>query len=296
MKSKVFGIGAAAAAVMLALGLVGCSGGNQSEQKANPQPQEQQEQQEPQSVTKTDYMNIDGIYVDNSFVDKDGSPLKMVYLFYTVSTNDQNLQAYSKDMEMTVGGVNTYTSAHYASACTYMDSYYYSDFIEDVYAGSELKVVDTFKVPEADLSAGKSISFSAFRIPDIDQIEMSTDDIVFCDSVEEIAQTADPEGYAAELDKMADADEETVAQVSNAINGYWWSFYAHPFSYRIEFFAPNDFTITTSGMSNSGTYSVKKGYVVLEYPSNGETVNVPYSWEEESIDLDLTAAFSVYEN
>ena len=67
---------------------------------------------DPEKVTETDYMTVEGIYVDESYVDEDKAALKMVYLIYTVQTNAENLSVSSTGLEMTVGGLNAYTFEH----------------------------------------------------------------------------------------------------------------------------------------------------------------------------------------
>ena len=245
-------------------------------------------------------MCIDGIYVNDGYVDKDSDSLKMVYVFYTVNAKDSNLEAYSKSMEMSIKGekaTNEYSSEHYKGACDLMPSYYYSEFIEELYIGNSLKVVDVFEIPEGDLTSGKEVTFSATRtrIPDIDQIKVTTDDFIHCASADEIAQKVDSEGYAEEQAKHNPADEETTQAVRNAMNDRYWRWYTYPFSYRIEFEAPNNFTLTKP-VTNSGTYEVLEGYVVLTYDSNGPTVEVPWSWENNGeISLDLITVYSFYE-
>ncbi len=64
----------------------------------------------------------------------------------------------------------------------------------------------TFEVPGGDLEPGKEISLDVSGIPDCDKLELSTDDIVHSASDEEVAQKADPDGYAAEIQKREDAD------------------------------------------------------------------------------------------
>lgn len=264
-------------------------------QESDVQEPEVQEPEVPEKVTSTNYMNIDGIYVDTSYQDSDNDKLKLVYLFYTVSTNNENLAVASTTAKMTINGVNTYTAALYNKSCTYMSSYYYSQYLETVYVGDSLKVVETFKIPEGDLAEGRTLTLSKTEIPEIDQIQMTTDDIVFCDSAEEIAQLVDPDGYADELYRRSDADESTASAVKEAINGYYWTFYVNSIIYKIEFFSPNGFELTVSSLnvSNEGTYSVKNGYVVCTYTESGTVVEIPYTWEDNDINLDVVSAFDV---
>lgn len=250
---------------------------------------------EPQSTTETDIVKIDGIYVDDSYVDEESDQLKRVYLFYTLSPDEENLEADSKYTELTINDTNTYESEFYPDACSYMSRYYYSSFLEDVFMDSELKVAAVFEIPDADLAADRTITIADDQIPTIENIKLSTNDIVRCASAEEIAQQIDPEGYEEALSLREEADAETTERVRNAINGYWYSFIVNNLSYRTEFSAPNYFTTTVSGATSTGTYTVTNGFVMLTNDSNGYVVEVPYTFEGDKIDLDLPTGYSVYE-
>ena len=248
------------------------------------------------AVTETDYVSIDGIYVDTSYSDSDNASLKMVYVFYTAKTNAENIKISSKSSKIKFDGANEYTSEKYGGVCKYMGSYYYSDYLEEVYVGTELKVVSTFKVPEGELAAGRSISLEPYGIPDAEKLMMATDSIVSCSSEEEIAQAVDPEGYADYQDKYTEADSDTTKKVRSALNGYYWSFYVNSTSYQIEFYSPNKFEtrVKAFGVSNDGTYVVRNGFISCTYDSNGTTVDIPWSWKSGDIDLDVTTAFDVH--
>lgn len=250
------------------------------------------------TVMKNDNVSIDGLYVDNSYVDKDGSPLKMVYLFLTVTATDKNLQVDSKYLKMTFNDANSYDSEFYKDTCTYAPSYYYSSFIEDVYVGNSIKLALTFKIPEGDLTGGKKITFTDSAIP-VDGLKMTTDNIIFCKNVEEICEKADPTGYAQEMDKHAPADEATVKKVKAELNGYYWEFYVTAGTtvqaQEIEFMAPNKFEMRTKFGSNGGTYEVKKAFIYVTYSTNNATYKIPYEFKNGELILDCATAFSIYE-
>lgn len=248
-----------------------------------------------ENVTATDYMTIDGVFVDESYVDDDSDSIRMVYLFYTLTTPDENLRVDSKSVKMTFNGVNSYESSHYSGTCTYMPNYYYSDYLEDVYVGDSLKVVETLKIPVGELTEGNTITLTKSQVPDIEQITFSTDDIQFCDSPESIAAMVDPDGYALEVYNRTPADDATVSKVKAAINGYYWSVYVNSTSYELEFYDPNAFEMRVKafGVSNSGTYEVLNGYVVCTYTETGIVLEIPYTWGANDIDLDVTTALDV---
>lgn len=248
--------------------------------------------------TKNDNIDVEGIYVDNSFVDDDNSSLKKVYVFLNITATDKNLKVDCKYTKMTINESNAYESDFYKGDCSYAPSYYYSSFIEDVFVGDSIKLALTFEVPEGDLTAGKSITFTDTDMP-FDGIEMTTDDIVACESLEQVCEKADPEGYAEEADKHAPADDATVAEVQNNLNGYYWEFYVtlgtNVQKHEIEFFAPNKFELRTNYSANGGTYEVKKGFIYITYDTNNHTVKIPYEFKDGELNLDCSTAFSIYE-
>lgn len=246
-------------------------------------------------TSETDHMKVDGLFVDESYIDEDNENLSMVYLFYTVFTDDENLEVDSVNSELTVNGTNIYTSEHYWKSCMYMENYYYSSYLEDVYIGESLKVAETFKIPKGDLTEGRTITFSSSNIPGSDKISLLTDDIVVCDSAEKIARIIDPDGYADMKYKLADADEETKAKVKSAIDGYYWTFYVNNISYKIEFYSDSTYELTTMLGTTNGTYAIKNAYIVLKNSTTGAINNAPYSWGESDIKLELADAFDVKE-
>lgn len=250
----------------------------------------------PEAVTETAHCTLEGVYLDNSYVDKDNSSLKLVYVCYSVQTQDQNLRVSSKLSELSFDSGNTYESSHYPNSGTDdMPNYYSSDYIEDVYVGQSLKMVSVFKVPEGEFKTGVFFSVHPYGIPAEEKLVINTDDVKYFDSVEELAQTADPDGYAEMLRRHEPADQQTVSRVKAEINGYYWSFYVNSISYQIEFFAPNRFEVRVRSLNvkNGGTYEVQNGFVVCTYDSNGSSVEIPYTFGENGIDLDVTDAFDV---
>jgi len=244
-------------------------------------------------VLQSDHFTVDGIYVDSAYQDKDGSSLKMVYLFATVSAQEENMSVPGF-MSMTVGATkegegNVYSSKWFQDATKMARSYYYSNIQKDVYVGESIKVLYTFKVPEGDLGEGKAISLSSATIPGIEEIHFTTDTIVAAEGGDAIAQQADPEGYEEELKAREDADADTTAAVQKALNDYEFYGSTIGLSYRISFSAPNNFELIEP-LSNHGTYTVKNSYIELEYTDNGMTTLIPYTWKDDgSIDPDFSA-------
>ncbi|HIY80095.1 MAG TPA: hypothetical protein IAA42_06650 [Candidatus Olsenella excrementavium] len=278
--------------VAATLGMAACEGQPAQESE----PIEQDASEEPSIVTETNAATVDGLYVNEGYVNEENDQLKLLYLLYTLHPEDENLEISSVGTRLTINDKNEYESERSIGACKYMASYYYSDFIEDVYMGSTLKVAETFKVPAADLESGRTITLENLHVEDFAEILLSTDGITHCESAEVIAKTADPDGYAEAQRLREPADEATVATVSNAINGYYWSFFTNNTSYRIEFFAPNSYTLSTMGLDTTGTYQVTNGFVVCTNGTTGAVNELPYTLNGSNVELDPATGFSVYEN
>ena len=247
----------------------------------------------PKEVTESNNILVNGIYVDDSYRDKDNSPLRMVYLFTTVKATDNNLKVSASTTIMKIGDTNTYTSEKFQGTGKYTPNWYHSSYIKDVYVGDEKKILTTFKVPEGELSEEKEITLSGKFLPGCDQLLLNTKSIQHCSGEEAIASAMDPEGYADIQKKREEADAQTTAKVKSLINGYYYNFYVNSTSYKIEFEADNIFTVTAMKVSNSGTYTVRNGYIFCTYPGTGYTVEIPYELNGDDIELDLTTAFDV---
>lgn len=267
-------------ALVIALSLVACggsSGGSGSSSKA---------------VMSSKTVTIDAVCVDDSYRDKDESPLRMVYVFMTLTPAEENLKTSSKSLYMTIGETNTYTAENYPDANEYADSYYYHSYLEDIYVGTTFKLVSTLLVPEGDLAAGKTVTLGNSDVADITEIHFTTDDIQHFNSDEEITKAVDPDGYAAAMAAREPADAETAAFVKNYITNYRFSLSMYGITYELTF-KGDSFNLKTQLGSNGGTYAIQKGYIVCTYDSNGHSVEIPYTIEGDKVDLDTVSAFDV---
>lgn len=244
-------------------------------------------------VKETDYMTIEGVYVDNSYSTEDNENMRFLYIFYTAHTNDQNLKIDSKSMNIKINDANTYKAVRSKKESRYLRNYHNSAYLKEVYVGEEGKFVETFEVPEGDLEAGRTISISKSQIPDADKIRLTTDEITFCDSPEEVAEKADPEGYEEEMWALDDADSEVVAAVKEEINGYQWDVNANNMKYQIEFWEPNEYELRTSFNTSGGTYEVKNGYIICTNDIDGK-IEIPFTYENGSVKVDVISAFDFY--
>lgn len=262
-------------ALALVLGVVGC--GNAG----------------PKNTTSNKVINIDGIYVNEGYENDQG--LKQVVVFLTVTADEKNLDLSSKTFELKINDANEY-SAKVESDSPNMTEYYYSDIIKDVYVGESLKIAMTYEVPAGDLSGGKSIALDDFDNT-AQGIKLSTDDLKKMSSLEEISKDIDSDYYAKrkseEDKKMESMDDAAANGIRQKLNGYYWTFDTYVgtqyVKYELEFAAPNQFEVRSSlGLSNSGTYEVRNGYIVLTY-SNGNSIKT--AWSQESDGIHLTCPF-----
>lgn len=254
-------------AAIMALGFVGCSSSGEQSSSKN------------KSALSNDYIDIDGVYIDTSFNDANK---KLVYLFYNLKAQDKNLTASRYLLDLNVNDSNQYTAVTSKDYIPKYTEYYYSDFNEDVYVGTSLKVCQTYEIPNGDLVDGKIIKLkTSDEQINVDDLSISFSDIKALNGIKEIAQDLNTTVYSTKLEQenklLAPVDAKTEKLVRNGLNDRYWQFYAKPFSYKIEFSAPNKFTIETSALTNTGTYSVKAGYIVLYYPSNNTEIAIEYT-------------------
>lgn len=275
-------IGALVACLSLgaATGLTACSNGSGSEQVG-----------QEQSVTKTDSVKLEGLYVDDGYKSETDADYRLVYVPLEVTANKKALDVWASDMTMTIGD-HEYESEYIEGANSFMRSYYYlsENGIKEIPTASSQKMLFTFEVHKDDLKKGREVTFASSNIDDMEKLKTDSDTIKHAESQNELAKAADPDGYAAEENARQDADAETVEKVRAALNGYY--FYYPSIQMRIEFFAPNSYTMTFCGKSGSGTYEVKNGYITLDAGS-GITA-YPWSWQEDgSIDVDMNTGVSM---
>lgn len=249
-------------------------------------------------IKETDYVTIDGICVDDTYETEQNSSLKLVYLFLTLKANDKNLDIDSVYMNLKVGESNIYTSQILKENAKFIKSYLYSSYVEEIFTGENKKILVTFLIPKGDLEKGKRITLEDPQIPDIDKIKFNTDEIKHFNGPEEVAIQMDPKGYKEINELKADADKSTVDTVKSLINGYTFSVFTNMTTYNLSFEADNNFTMQAAIGSSalpgqSGTYSVKKGYIFCTYNSNGVTLEIPYKIENGKINLDIEDAVSI---
>ena len=266
---------------IMIISLTGCGGDNSSKNNNNST-----------SIMSNDMIKIDGIYLNNEYADDDG--LKQIVLFYTLKAGEENVDISSSHFKLKINK-NEYEALNDIETPN-LTQYYYSNIIEKVYVGKSLKVAEIFKVPDGDLVGGKEVTLTDFENY-AKGIQMSTDDIKKMNNLTDISLDVDKE-YATkkqeeEKEKLTEVDEATANKVRNDLNGYYFDIPAYVgkvyTKYKLEFEEPNRFTVTSTisgnSISNSGTYTVTKGYIVLHYDT-GKVVNTPYNYETGDITID----------
>ena len=228
-------------------------------------------------------MTMDGLYLDDSYVDEKSDVLKAVHVVYTVGS-DNNFDVNYHTLKLKIGE-NSYEGEHidqFDSLDDKIPNVIHTDVLNDttIYAGESRQVLVTYLVPEADLEAGKEITFSDSEGLGSSNIKMSTNDIIRISSVNELAQAIDPNGYASYQAKYNPATADTAEVVSNQLNGYYFATVYNGMSIRYEFAAPNAYTATVSGQSTTGTYEVLNGFIKLTVDSTGYESYAPYTLDE----------------
>lgn len=252
-------------------------------------------------TAESKYIQIDNIYIDNSYTDEQ---LNLVYLFYTVKANEKNLQVSSKDIDLTINNSNKYSCTMNINYNPNYTDYCYSEMLKDVYVGSTLKVCATYQIPKGDLAPNRTITLSSSKFSDISSLKINTNDIKALENTQEIAKDLDINIYNANYEARQDADTETVNKVKTQINGYEFSFYPtigrKIYSGKIEFSSPNQFVVNNGILTNSGTYSVKNKYLILTFSNSGLTNELEYTFDDSGEinfpTLGGTGTFSSYVN
>lgn len=276
MKKKLLGI---VLAIML-IGLTGC--GNGKEQTAKNE-----------LVLESTHLKVDGIYVDESYKDEN---LALVYLFYTVNADDENIELASSSIKIKINDKNYYDSTVEKDFTPIYTNYYYGTIVKKIYVGKSYKMCSTFKIARGELADSKTITLDNYNISDINKIKFKTDDIKKMENMAKISEDLDKSTYETKYneqqDKITDVDSNTVNKVRNELNGYYFDFYVNVgtklVKYKIEFASPNNFTVSTAlGLSNSGTYDVKKSALILNYQT-GMSNTIYYGYEDGEITLTNT--------
>ncbi len=285
--------------VVMSVLLCLCSCGSDPVPSPTPEPSP-----EVHTLLSSGNISIDGICTLDSYVSDDGSPLKPVFFFYTIWSEDENLSITSEGTTLTINGKNSYESKSLIVS-DYITKYYNSTLLKQVYMGEELCVVTTFMIPEADLAAGRSITIKDERIPGAENLRFNTDDIQHFNDILEIAQAMDPQGYAEQVaaETLADmqeaylrepVDEETENKAKSCLIGdFCWSFVCLNMSCEIEFFWDNTYELRAPINTTSGTYEITNGYIICTNADTGSITEIPWHFTDNDIAIDPVSAFGI---
>ncbi len=285
---------------------------------------------EPAEVFRSGAVEIFGMYIDDSYRDDENpeSVNRLVYLCYSVSADRRPVSVDSRSASIRIedsdsrknrkdtdeNNENIYPSVRIPGACVWLPDFYYSDYLHEISPGKYVWFAETFLIPADMLSGNKTLKFIKPGLADFDSLYISTDDITWCDNIQQLAAIADPDGYNAESRRRAPADSETAERVRERINGRAWTVQAGGVYYRVAFAAPEHFaffsgasrddltvdefnTDTLHKQENSGVYQISNGYIICNFPedSGSPPIYIPYALEfsgpDETLSVDLYGAF-----
>lgn len=245
---------------------------------------------------KPEHIQIDGLFVNESYHDKNHESMTQLVLCYTLKPTGKNIQAVGNNTTLTFEGGNSYQAGHIPKSCLYLGSYYYgSSYLKTVYYGEELKMVDTFAVPKAELAGGRAFTLKNRYVDGMEMFELNTDMVVSCKDMRDIAMRIDPEGYEKQAHALEEAGSKTKEKIRGYVNGYRWDFFVNNTSYSIEF-AKNTYKLQSLGLQTKGKYTICNDYIILTNDATGAKNYIPYTIKNGDIDLDVAAGFDVKEN
>lgn len=246
---------------------------------------------------ESDCVKIDGIYVDDSFVDQEGKAGKLLYLFYTVTPNEEE-NISSKSVSI-VAGETKLSCDNYKETKNghpgydvgrYTPSYHYSDYIETVAAGDSLKVMSTYKISDKVLNDAESYKLDSSDIDGAKDILFTNEEIKHMDGIEKIAEDICPDDYKKESEKRKKASASEEAKVSRHLVDYYWEFVTYGSTNRIEFSSGNKYTLKSALGTTEGSFVIEKGYIKVTN-GIGVVTEIPYYFENNDLYLELNDAY-----
>ena len=239
--------------------------------------------------TATETLNVDGVYVDTAFESSDD---KMpIYVFLTVKATEEDISLYSKNVTLTFDDGSSYDSEFFSSLNAHQEKYYYSEYVEHLYGGETGYLALTVRVPMSRLDAAKSFTIEAGQIPGIEKLRIGTKDVVRLEGDEAVCSQADPEGYAHNMTLREPAGEERAEAVEENLTGRYWivSLADGAGTCRVSFGEDRTFGVTLLGVTNSGTYDIREGYLYCSYDGHTYPLQIPYTLDEYGkVDLTFT--------
>lgn len=289
-------------ALAVAVCLVGCGSSGDSSNGSTPEASAEAEKAS-SDVLKNDSMTIEGVYIDESYAGSDADKdIKRLYVFADVTATSGTLSISSASFELTASyddatdeldsiDVIQYDTDSGSDLANLATSYTCTNVISEVLPGSSQKIIIPFNVPTFYLKDGATFELSNSDGL-ADGLKFGYGTIQDKENLEAIAQSADSAGYEAALKAREDASPEVAQDVMNKLDGYeyYQSFGGLTQTYK---FDGNRFTVRASGMENSGTYTVKNGYLACLQDSTGWVTWIPWeaSDSQNGIDLEIDESF-----
>ena len=234
-------------------------------------------------VLSNDDITIDGIFVDDSWRDKDSESSRLVVAVYTLTPASENLRTTADDLNLIIGDNRYDGYEHHNDVDLILPNYwkkhlancYSSNTIRELYAGDTHKFFTLYRIPQVNLEETE-IKFDHDEV-DASTLHMTSEQIIICEDTEALVKQADPEGYEKTQDDLTPVSDSEAAAVGNALSGWTYTAYS-TISTKLEFTGVNTFKFTIIGAgSREGTYEVTKGYLLGTYPGMEKpAIMVPY--------------------
>lgn len=147
-------------------------------------------------------IRIDGIYIDES---QDDSVMELVYVFYTVTANDKNVELSSNELTLVVNDNNSYGPLIYDEYNPIYTNYYYGNDVKTIYVDKSFKVCTTYKIPNSDFNDRSTITFKNEKI-DVGGIKVKYKQIKSKKNINEISMDLDKETFDTKYIQYKDED------------------------------------------------------------------------------------------
>ena len=144
-----------------------------------------------QDMLSNEQIRIDGIYIDES---QDDSVMELVYVFYTVTATDKNIELSSNDLTLVVNDNNDYESLLYDEYNPLYTNYYYNNDLKTIYVDKSFKICTTYKIPTSDLNERSTITFKNSKV-DVSGIQVKYKQIKSQKNINEISMDLDKETF-----------------------------------------------------------------------------------------------------
>ena len=287
--------------LMFACCLVGCNSSNNAPQEAT---EDIGEENASSDVLKNGNVTVESAYIDESYAGSNADEdIKRLYIFTEITASSGTLEISSASFNLKVSrdeatdylaslDVIQYDTDGGSALANLTTSYTCTNTITKILPGSSEKLAIPFNVPSFYLQEGATFDLSDSKNVS-NGITFGFGFIQDAENLESIAQSADSEGYAAAIEAREDASPEVAQDVMNRIDGYEY-YQSTGGLMQKYYFEGNRFLVTAAGLENSGTYTVKNGYLACTQDSTGWVTWIPWEYSDTSqngIDLEISELF-----